>query len=162
MERMVELLGAEPVPLEYSEVYSAFQTGQIDAAENNWPSYESMNHVEVAEYMTLDEHTRIPEVQLASQVTWDKLSKEDQDIIRKCAEESARYERLLWKDRAQQAEEAAKRKGCTIIILEEAEKARFKEAVAPIYQEFYEEYQDIIDRITEVGLVIKNERGKTS
>ena len=42
----------------YDEVYSALETGRIDAAENNWPSYESMRHFEVAPYYTVDEHTK--------------------------------------------------------------------------------------------------------
>ncbi len=85
----MELLGAEAVPTAFDQVYSSLQRGTIDGAENSWPSYESEKHYEVAGYYTLDEHTRVPEMQLASQITWDKLSKEDQQIIRECARESA-------------------------------------------------------------------------
>lgn len=61
----IEALGATPVPTAFGEVYSGLQTGKIDGAENNWPSYESTRHYEVAKYYTLDEHTRVPELQLA-------------------------------------------------------------------------------------------------
>lgn len=151
MKRMVEALGGEPVALEYDEVYSALQTGQIDAAENNWPSYDSMNHHEVARYFTTDEHSRVPEVQLVSQATWEKLSEEDQEIIRQCAQESARYERQLWAGRAKESENKVRSEGCVVIELSAAEKARFQQAVKPVYREFCGEYADIIAKIEAVG-----------
>ena len=72
------------------EVYSGLQTGEIDGAENNWPSYESTRHYEVARYYTIDEHTRVPELQLAAQSTWDKLPEDYRIIITQCAKESAK------------------------------------------------------------------------
>ena len=54
---MVAALGANATPMPYGEVYSAIETGVIDGAENNFPSYESAEHFEVAKYYTLDEHT---------------------------------------------------------------------------------------------------------
>lgn len=160
MERMIQLLGATPVPLDYDQVYSAFQTDEIDAAENNWPSYESMNHEEVAGYYTKDEHSRVPEVQLASRVTWERLTKEDQEMIRQCAEESARYERTLWEDRSRNSEEIVRRNGCVVIELSSSEKARFQAAVTPIYHEFCKNYMDIIERIKEEGRLLEQEEAE--
>ena len=62
MSDTVRALGAVPVPMIYGEVYSGLQTGKVDGAENNWPSYESAGHYEVAKYFTVDEHSRVPEV----------------------------------------------------------------------------------------------------
>ena len=73
MSDSIRALGAVPKQMAYGEVYSGLQTGEIDGAENNWPSYESTRHYEVARYYTIDEHTRVPELQLAAQSTWDKL-----------------------------------------------------------------------------------------
>ena len=84
---MVEALGASATPMAFGEVYSSLQTGVIDGAENNWPSYEAMRHYEVAKYYTVDEHTRVPEMQICSAYTWQKLSPEDKDgFIRKSVE----------------------------------------------------------------------------
>lgn len=151
MNRMIEVLGATPVQTSFDEVYSSFQTGEIDAAENNWASYESQRHYEVAGYFTLDEHTRVPELQLASRVTWDKLSPEDQEIIRGCARDSAVYERQLWTERSKASEERVRTKGCTVIELSEQEKARFRNAMIPVYKEFCAEYMDIVDAIAAAG-----------
>lgn len=151
MGRMVELLGASSIPTTYADVYSALQTGQIDGAENNWPSYESQNHYEVAKYVTVDEHTRVPEAQLVSRATWDKLTPEYQEIIRQCARESAKYERMLWSQRTEESRKKVIEAGCQVVELTPEEKLRFQEAVTPIYNEFCGDYVDLIDQIVAAG-----------
>ncbi|MFA9379007.1 MAG: TRAP transporter substrate-binding protein [Lachnotalea sp.] len=151
MISMVEALGATAVPIIYSDVYSGLETGIIDGAENNWPSYESSSHYEVAKYCTMDEHTRVPEVQLCSQSTWDKLTQEDQEIIRSCAEQSAVYERAVWVEREKQSREIIVENGVQVIELSPKEKERFREAVTSVYEEYCGDYMDIIEKIIEVG-----------
>lgn len=151
VEGMIRALGANPVPMAYDKVYSALQTGVIDGAENNWPSYESTNHYEVAKYYTIDEHNRVPELQLVSQATWDKLTKEDQAVIRQCAQESSLYERKLWEEREQTSEKRVRAAGCEVVELPAEEKARFQEAVTSMYGEYCAEYVDIIDAIVAAG-----------
>lgn len=107
MADMVEALGANAVKIGYADVYSGLERGIVDGAENNWPSYESMNHDEVARYFTVDEHTRVPEMQICSEKTWEKLSEEDRNIILECARESALYERKLWQERENDSKQSA-------------------------------------------------------
>lgn len=147
----IEALGATPVPTAFGEVYSGLQTGKIDGAENNWPSYESTRHYEVAKYFTLDEHTRVPELQLASQPTWDKLTPEYRAIISECALESAKYERQLWAEREKISENLVRKAGCVVTELPPEEKIRFQEAAAPMYEKYCSEYMDIIEAIIEAG-----------
>lgn len=147
MTRMVEELGGVAVPTVYDDVYSGLETGAIDGAENNWPSYEVTGHYLVAKYYTIDEHTRIPEVQICGQSTWSKLSGADQEIIRECAKESAIYERALWVDKEKESERIASENGVEIVVLSEQEKEKFREAVKGVYEEFCGEYMDIIDEI---------------
>lgn len=97
-------MGATPVPMALGMYIQACRQ-EIDGAENNWPSYESTRHYEVAKYFTLDEHTRVPELQLAAQSTWDKLPEEYRNIIRDCAQKSALYERELWDEREKTSED---------------------------------------------------------
>ncbi len=147
MEDMVKSLGATPVPLSYEEVYSAIEVGEVDGAENNWPSYESMKHYEVARYWTEDEHTRVPEIQLCSEITWELLSEEDQEIIRQAAVESAIYERELWAEREKTAKEKAIAGGTEVTELSPAEIARFRDAMEGVYTKYCSGYLDIIDQI---------------
>ena len=151
MSDTVRALGATPVPMVYGEVYSGIQTGKVDGAENNWPSYESAGHYEVAKYFTVDEHSRVPEAQIASQYTWNKLPEEYQKIIRECAEESARYERNQWKIRESISRQRVEANGCIVTQLSSEEKQRFQQAVMPLYEKYCAEYVDIIDEIVAEG-----------
>ena len=150
MMDMVKALGANPTPMAYGEVYSALQTNVIDGAENNWPSYESTSHYEVAKYYVVDEHSRIPEMQIISKQTMDKLSPEDQKIIRECAAESAKYERQLWAEREKSSEEKVKAGGATITRLSDEARAEFVKAVQPLYEQYGAEYKDLIQKIRDV------------
>ncbi len=149
MMDMVSALGANPTPMTYGEVYSGLQTGTIDGAENNWPSYESTSHYEVAKYFCLDEHTRVPELQIVSKMTMDKLSEEDQQIIRDCAVESAKVERELWAEREKLSEEKVKEGGSVITELAPEEKQKFQDACKPLYEKFAGDYMDTVNKIME-------------
>lgn len=151
MQDMISRLGATPVSVPYSDVYVAFHTGKIDAAENNWPAYEARRHYDVAKYFTVDEHTRVPEIQLASGETWRSLSEEYQDIILECARESAEYEKQLWAEREKTARKKAIEKGCVELRMSNAELWKFRETALSIYETYCSDYMDIIERIQREG-----------
>ena len=93
---MVQSLGADAVPMPLDEVYQSLAQGVIDGAENNWPSFESGRHFEVARYYSLTRHLLAPEVFVMSKRRWDTLSQEDRAIIRQAAKQSVPYMRELW------------------------------------------------------------------
>ena len=152
LSRMVSLWGAVPVKISYESVYSALQTGKIDGAENNWPSYEATGHYEVAPYYLLDAHSRLPEAQLISKNALEEISALGDgyvDIVLQCAAESAQYERELWKEREARSEAVVRESGCIVTELSEDERKRFQDAVAPIYEEFSGERAEMIRKIQE-------------
>lgn len=151
MVDMVEALGATAVPISYEEVYSSLEQEICDGAENNWPSYETMRHYEVAEYYTEDEHTRVPEMQICSMPTWKKLSVEDRKIILDCAAESALYQRQLWTEREAQSRQLALASGVQETVLTTLEKEAFREKMSDIYEKYCSEYMDVIDKIIKEG-----------
>lgn len=144
---MMKLLGSQPVTFAYSDVYSAFQTGKIDAAENNWPAYYRMDHYKVAPYYTVDEHSRVPEVQLASGRTWAQLPEEYQTILRQCARESAQYERQLWTEEEARARQSVLATGCREITLSEEELEAFRTLVQPLYARYCGEELELVEAI---------------
>ena len=149
MSEMITDLGATPVKVVYSKVYAALHNGEIDGAENNWPSYEAMGHYEVAPYFLKDEHTRVPEVQLASPAVMEKLAALDErypEIIRLCARESAKVERRLWAQQEAESESDLRAAGIEVTELDEEEKARFRAAVQPMYDRFAQQ-GELIARI---------------
>ncbi len=131
---MVNALGANATPMPYGEVYSALQTGVIDGAENNWPSFESSKHYEVAKYYTLDQHQSVPEVLVMSKIVWDKLSDDDHAAIRQAAKDSVGKMRELW--------EAAEAKSKKIVedagvqVVSDIDKKPFIDAMKPVYEKY--------------------------
>lgn len=144
---LIRSLGAEPVPISFSEVYNALLLGKVDGAENNWASYYAGRHYQLAKYYIVDTHTRTPEVLMANKTAFERLSKADQALIRAAARDSVKKE---W--RASAAMEAdleaeVRRKGGIVIHLADAEKEKFKKAVEPLYLVHGREYKRLIERI---------------
>ncbi len=144
---MCEALGAVATPMPYGEVYSAIQTGVIDGAENNWPSYDTSSHFEVAQYYTLDEHLRVPEILIASKAIEDKVSAEDLALIKEAAKEAQPYQVALWQAKEKESEEKILAAGNEITYLTPEEKQRFADCMAPVYEKYASEFADIIAAI---------------
>ncbi|MCC4245028.1 TRAP transporter substrate-binding protein [Stappia indica] len=144
---MVNALGANATPMPYGEVYSSIQTGVIDGAENNWPSFESSGHFEVAGYYTLDEHLIVPEVLVMSKKSWEKLSAEDQALIRQAAKDSVPHMRKLWAER--EAASEAKVREAGVKIVNNIDKTPFIEAMKPVYEKYVtsDKLKDLVARI---------------
>jgi tripartite ATP-independent transporter DctP family solute receptor len=150
MVGMVEALGAVATPLPYGEVYSALQTGVVDGAENNWPSYLTTSHYEVAKYFITDEHTRVPEITVGSKKVFDKLSKEDQAIIFKAAKDAVAYQIKLWNDFEKLSEKTVREKGSIITEVSPAEKKKFMDAMKPLYDKQSPEIMAVVNKIRAV------------
>src|SRR5712672_4241276 len=142
---MMNALGGNGVAMGYDQVFSALQTGVIDGAENNPPSYVFSNHYTAAKYYSLTEHMIIPEVIMFLKKAWTALSSDDQGLIKKFAREAQLEQRELWQKYEQQAMEKAKAAGCE--ITEIADKAPFQNAVKPVWDKYGPKYQDMIKRI---------------
>jgi tripartite ATP-independent transporter DctP family solute receptor len=142
---MANDLGANGVPMGYDQVFSGLQTGVIDGAENNPPSFVFDNHYQVAKYFTLDEHLIVPEMVVMSRPVWDKLSKADQDLIVKFSREAQLDERGLWNDTEKDA--YARMKTAGIVVTPIADKTPFQKAVKPVWDKYGAKWPDLIKRI---------------
>jgi tripartite ATP-independent transporter DctP family solute receptor len=150
MVGMVEALGAVATPLPYGEVYSALQAGVVDGAENNWPSYLTTSHFEVAKYFIVDEHTRVPEITVGSKKLFDKLSKEDYALVLKAMKDAQPYQFKLWVDFEKVAEKTVKEKGSTVTQISPAEKQKFVDAMKPLYDKQPPEIMAVVNKIRAV------------
>jgi len=144
---MVEALGANPTPMPYGEVYTGLKTGIVDAAENNFPSYESSRHFEAAKYYAMTEHSMAPEVLVFSKKIWDALPEEDRKLIRKAAKDSVPVMRKLWDEREAKSQAIAEKAGSQIVQLES--KKEFIDAMAPVYAKFADtaKLKDLVQKI---------------
>ena len=143
---MVRALGAEATPMDYAEVFQGLQTGIVDGAENDFVSYYTSGHYEVAKYYSLDQHMAPPAVLLMSKASWDKMSEAQQEAVRKAAYEAAVWQRQAMQDYQQESRAACEAAGCEII---DVDVASFQQAVSSVYDE-YPRYSEIVAMINAV------------
>ncbi len=130
---MVSALGGSPTPLSWGELYTALQSGVVDGAENNPPTFYNSHHFEVCKHFSLDEHASIPDVLIMSEVVWKKLTKEEQDILQQAVKESVKLQRRLWAEAENEALEKLKKEGVSITY---PDKKPFSEKVQKMYEGF--------------------------
>lgn len=150
--QMVESMDGNATPMAFAEVYQSIQTGVVDGAENNPPSYESTSHYEVANYYSLTEHLIIPECLCMSKVSWDKLTPEQQTIVMEAGRASAELQRELWQAREAASMEIVQAGGTVVNTI--ADKGPFQDAMAPVYEGFLEanpDLADIVNMIRDAG-----------
>ena len=128
---MATALGANATPMPYGEVYSSVETGVIDGAENNFPSYDTAKHYEVAKSYSLDQHTILPEVFVMNKMAFDKLTPEDQAIFKQAAKDSVAKQRELWAAKTAQSRATIEKAG---VAVNEVEKQGFIDAMKPVYE----------------------------
>lgn len=128
---IVRALGAEPVVAPADRVYLKLQSGVIDAAEHNWPSYVSLRHYQVAPYFSLTEHSMAPAVLVFSKHVWDTLSADEQAIIRDAAKDSVPVMRRLWDDYEMSAERTVEKAGGKIV--RDVDRKAFVDQLVPLY-----------------------------
>ncbi len=146
--RMVELLGGNPTPISWGELYSALQQGVVDAAENNPTALTNARHGEVVSDFSLDEHTMIPSVVVISNCAWDGMTAEQQEALTTAALESMAAHRASWNAASDAAIEEAKAK--LGVGIHSVEKAPFVEAVLPMHDEVAAKSANLADLITRI------------
>lgn len=144
---MAGALGANPTPLTVSAVFSALQTRLIDGAENNWPTFETARHFEVAEHWAATEHSYSPEVLLISADTFDAMSADDQELMRDTARRSVPVMRELWLQTEADSRAKALAGGVQIA---EVDKEPFRRAAEPVLARYLrdERLNDFFKRIS--------------
>ena len=130
--RTINLLGGNATPLAYGEVYTALQQGVVDGAENNPPNFFGSKHYEVSEYYALDEHSAPPDVLLISTWRWSQLTEQQKAWVEEAIDASVAHQRVLWQEATEAALAAVEAAGITVI---RPDKAPFREAVAPLYDD---------------------------
>jgi len=147
---MANSMGANGVAMGYDQVFTSLQTGVIDGAENNPPSFVFDNHYQVAKYYTIDEHLIVPEMLVMSKKIYDSLSKDDQALIMKYAREAQMEERKLWEIYEKQAMDKAKASGVQILKMSDSDKKQMQDAVKPVWDKYGPKYAAMIKRIQDV------------
>jgi tripartite ATP-independent transporter DctP family solute receptor len=141
-------LGGNGIAMGYDQLVSALQTGVVDGAENNEPSYATGQHYRHAKYYSMTGHLIIPEILVFSKKSWQTLPKEDQDLIMKFAREAQQEERGLWYEMEKKSIEQMKEAGAQ--INEVPDRKPFQAAVKPVWDKYGAQNAELIKRIQDV------------
>lgn len=143
---MVNALGANAVPIPFGEIYQSLAQGVIDGAENNWPTFVGERHYEVATYLSLSEHLLTPEALVMSKVSWDKLTPEDQALVREAAKASVPEMRRLWDQRVNEAKATIAQ---SKVQVNELDKEPFAALMRPVWDQFITtpQQKSVVERI---------------
>lgn len=148
---LIRHLGGSPTPLAYSELYTAFQGGVVDGAENNPPSFHTSRHYEVTKYYVLDEHTAVPDFLVIGTGVWERLDETQRRWLMQAVDESVAYQRELWREAEAEALRVIREAGVEVI---EPDKEPFRRQVQSIYEEIRlqrPELYEWLERIRAVG-----------
>jgi len=139
-------MGGNGIAMGFNELHQALQSGVVDGAENNEPTLFAQNHYQTpkGKVYSLTGHLIIPEIFVYSKVSWDKLSKADQDLIRKLSREAQLEQRTLWD--AYVAEATGKLKAAGVKFVP-ADKEAFYKATQPVRDKYGAKYSGLIQRI---------------
>jgi tripartite ATP-independent transporter DctP family solute receptor len=124
-------LGAEPVAMPFEAVFSGLQSGALEAADNNWPTYVASRHYNVAKYFSLTEHSMAPTVLVFSKRVWDQLSRDEQTLIRGAARDSVGPMRKLWDDYEISGRKTVETAGGAVVS--DIDRKSFADALVPLY-----------------------------
>lgn len=146
---MVKAQGGSPTPISWGELYTALQSGVVDGAENNPPSFYTSHHYEVCKYYSLNEHTMVPDVLIISQKVWKKLTDQEKEYLQQAADESVVVERKLWAESEKESLRIVQEAGVEINY---PDKEPFAEKVEELLESYRENEKlfDLITRIREV------------
>jgi len=146
---VMDALGANATPIPYAELYTGLKTGLVDAAENNYPSYETAKHYESAPVYSETQHVMAPEMLVFSKKVWDTLSKEDQAAIRKTARSSMPYYVKLWTAKMDDSKNTLIKKGVKFVEKNEINHKSFADAQKPVWDKYANtpELKSLLQRI---------------
>ena len=142
-------LGGNGVAMGYDQVVNAMQTGVVDGAENNYPSYDTGQHYRYAKYYSLTGHLMIPEILVFSKRIWASLSKEDQELIMKSAREAQLEQRQLWYEMEAKSMRHMREAGTEINKVESLKP--FQDAVKPVWDKYGAQHAALIKRIQDLN-----------
>lgn len=143
----VNAMGASAVPMAFSEIYSAGQSGVVDGNECNHPTVLAHSHYEVFPYFTFDAHVTIPDMLVASKQNLDKLSPADREAIFEISEDLWSVHLEYYEANEDGAYDELVKRGMTFIELSDSEMQRFRNSVAPVYDKYGDRYGFWLDRI---------------
>ncbi|WP_339193375.1 DctP family TRAP transporter solute-binding subunit [Aeribacillus sp. FSL W8-0870] len=145
-------LGANPVPMAFTELFTALEQGVVDGQENPVGNVAANKMYEVQKYITKTGHVYNASPFLISEKFWKTLSSEEQEIIKKAAEEAKEYQRQLNAEEDEKLFKEIEKEGMVVTELTDEQKQAFIDKVQPIYKKYGKEFgEDLVAKLLEAG-----------
>lgn len=135
---IIKALGANPVVMNFGELYSALEQKVVDGGLNPFDNIASQKFYEVTKYLSVTNHAYSAMIFLMSQKTWDSLNADEQKIISEAALEAGNEERRLNRAANNRQYEALK-KLMQVNVVSQEERLRMKEKMKPVYDKWIPE-----------------------
>jgi tripartite ATP-independent transporter DctP family solute receptor len=148
--RLMRTLNGAPTPISWGELYTAFQGGVVDGAENNPPSYYTSRHYEVCRYYSLNEHTTIPDILVMNAKLWESLTDQQRQWLQDAVDESVEFQRILWRESELESLQRVEEDGVTITY---PDKDVFRRAVQPVYDHVERNNPELYTWVERIRLV---------
>ena len=137
-------LGANPTPIDFSELYNSLQLGVVQGQENPLVTIENMKFYEVQDYLILSEHAYLGHVLLFSDTWFNKLPEDIQEILVTKGKELAKWQRQAVQEEEKKYLKTIEDYGTNIIELTDEEQEALKEATRPVHEEYVKLFGDEI------------------
>jgi len=144
---MVNAMGGSATPMALGELYTALQQGVVDGAENNLPSFVSTQHYEVCKYLTMDEHSAVPDVLIVSTKYWNKLSDQEKKWLQEAADESSDVQKIYWREADEASLKTVREFGVEVIY---PDKSLFADQSKTVLEIFLKEYPRMVPLINQI------------
>jgi tripartite ATP-independent transporter DctP family solute receptor len=129
-------LGANGVPLAFTELYTALETKTVDGQENTYATIENAKFDEVQKYVSDTRHVYASQIMLVSGKLWNQLSADERKIFEEAAIESIDFQRKAARDADVKARETLTKRGMQISQISAPELARIRAKVKPVVDKY--------------------------
>lgn len=140
---LITQLGGVPVVMPYDKVADGLRTGDIDAAENNLPSFVGADHYKYARYLSLDEHSMVPEVLVMSKKAWDSLKPQQQAMVKDAGVAASEFMGKLWAEKEKEALATARKAGVTILPRNQMSITGIEAFAVKLYSKYIRDEKDL-------------------
>ncbi len=149
-QTLIGALGASAQPIAFAELYNALDTGLVDGAENNIPSYTTTNHYQVAPYFSFSEHVAIPDVVLINNDRWESFTPEQREMIQASADASVKFQHEEWQKEIDANMEMLKEAG---VQFHYPDREPFRQMIEPVYAELREKNPAVMEYVERIRAV---------
>ena len=156
---LMNALGANAVPMPFTETYTALETGAVDGMTNPLLNIPDGKYQEVTKHLVLTDHIYTPQVVIASKRSWDKLSEQERAILQEAATETTPHQRAVAREAATKVLDTLKAAGMTVTRLPPEEAAKLRERAKPVVAKYTKELGE--EFVGELNAAVETARRET-